>query len=319
MMKANALAEAIRRIRVGDTPMLQLPKALLAALGIDACRALVKDERQNPTGTLKARTARAMLLQAAEDEKLRPTTTVIEASSGSTAVAEAYVAGQVGLRCMFFVPNSISANKITRILAFGNAEVQRVEGSSEDARAAAEAWVTTHPELDLYYVDQYTNTANPAAHILTTGPEILAQTQRLEMIIAGLGTGGTTCGLKQYFDGTGVRIVGVQPDRKVHRIDGLKHFPSLAPQEVPRVAALHLLDDIVFVSSDEAHEMVRMMSRHGLEFGPSSGAVLAALVQLCQRKGAPVGQVVLVYPDDLGRYVTKYSDLLEEKTAAVVV
>jgi cysteine synthase len=271
-----------------------------------------KDETYNATGSSKARAAKAMLLAAAREARLRPTTEIVEASSGNTAKALASLAAWCGLRSVLFVPESTSKAKIELILKPGGASVMHGLGSSEDARRAAEAFVRRESgHRDLLYVDQYNNAANKMAHVRTTGPEIQHQTKgRVTHIFAGIGTGATASGLAEFFCDTTVEVFGVQPTAPEHHLHGLKYLPGVPEDLRPANAQLEKLAGSLFVKDGEARQAVEQLSRAGLRFGPSSGAVLAAAARWAATRGDKPAFIVLIFPDSLDLYLEEYPQLL---------
>jgi len=306
------LLQRIREFPAGNSPLRHLPRQICKLLGFPASvRVAYKDETYNATGSSKARAAKAMLLAAGREERLRPTTELVEASSGNTAKALSWLAAWCGLRSILFVPESTSRVKIELILKPGGASVVHVLGSSEDARRAAEAFVRAESgRRDLLYLDQYNNAANKMAHVRTTGPEIQQQTKgRVTQIFAGIGTGATASGLAEFFCDTAVEVFGVQPTAPKHLLHGLKYLPGVPEDLRPANAQLEKLAGSLFVKDGEARRAVEQLSRSGLRFGPSSGAVLAAAARWAAARGDKPAFIVLIFPDSLDLYLEEYPQL----------
>lgn len=306
-------SETVRRLQgmdVGNTPLVELPRSLCSVLRLPkSVTVAYKDETRNPHGSLKDRAANGMLLDGVLTGRIGKQTTIVEASSGNTAKALAYQASEIGLRTLFFVPESTCKEKVDLIEAVDLASVIKVAGGSEDARHEAKVFVHDFSATsDLFLLDQYNNPANLEVHVRSTGPEIWRQSSgRVTHVIAGVGTGATATGLARYFRDLSVEVLGVQPTRSTHRLDGLKYLPGVAAEMYPANACTDEFSDSFYISDDEAHHMVQMMYEHGLLFGPSSGAVLAGAIQLARRinRGAECF-IVLVFADSLNLYKAKY-------------
>jgi cysteine synthase len=306
------IRQRIWEFPAGNSPVRLLSRRLRQLFGFPASvRVAYKDETYNPTGSSKARAAKSMLLAAEREKRLRPTTELVEASSGNTATALARLAAWCGLRSILFVPESTSSAKIELILTPGGASVVHCLGSSEDARRSAEAFVQSQRgRRDLLYLDQYNNVANKMAHVRTTGPEIQQQTKgRVTHIFAGIGTGATASGLAEFFCDTDVEVIGVQPAAPRHLLHGLKYLPGVPEDLQPANAQLEKLAGCLFVHDKEARQAVEQLSRSGLRFGPSSGAVLAAAARWAGARGDKPAFIVLIFPDSLDLYLEEYPQL----------
>lgn len=315
------LLQRIREFPAGNSPLRLLPRRLRQLLGFPAnVRVAYKDETCNATGSSKARAAKSMLLAAGREERLRPTTELVEASSGNTAKAVSSLAAWCGLRSTLVVPESTSRAKIELILKPGGASVVHCLGSSEDARRTAEAFVQSEGgRRDLLYLDQYNNEANKMAHVRTTGPEIQQQTKgRVTHIFAGIGTGATASGLAEFFCDTEVEVIGVQPSSPKHVLHGLKYLPGVPEDLRPANAQVEKLADSLFVGDGEARQTVEHLSRSGLRFGPSSGAVLAAAARWATAHGDKPAFIVLIFPDSLDLYLEEYPQLLPRAETPLV-
>lgn len=311
--------EKLGSFRTGNTPLRLLPRTLCGLLGFPGAMIVAyKDESKNPTGSSKARAVIQMLLAATRDGKLSKGTEVVDASSGNTGKAITAAASSCGLHSTIFVPGSASKAKIELIERPALATVIRVAGSSEDARRAAQAY-TSAPrakEGDVFYLDQYNNPNNLQAHRLTTGPELLRQTQgAVTHVFAGIGTGATASGLASFFSGSPTSVIGVQPAKANHLLHGLKYLPGLPPDLVPGNARLDYLADNIFVEDEEAYRALELLVRYGLRFGPSSGAVVAAAARWSSAHRISTAFFALVFPDSLDLYEEELPDLVTGRVA----
>ena len=287
-------------LAIGNTPLIQL-RNITRDLPADV-QIFAKAEWLNPGGSIKDRPARAIILQAEQDGKLTPEKTLLDASSGNTALAYAMIGAARGYSMTLCVPKNANKELIKTLRAYG-AEViltSPMEGS-DGAIKKARALYAENPEK-YYYADQYSNAANWLAHYHTTGVEIWNQTHgEVTHFVAGLGTSGTFIGtgrrLRSY--NQGIKLISVQPDSPFHGLEGLKHLPSVM---VPDIYDADLADENMEVSTDEAQEMTRRLSREeGLFVGISAGAAAAASLKIART--IEQGVVVTVFPDNGRRYI----------------
>jgi cysteine synthase len=285
------------------TPLRPLPTQLASLLDLpENCRMFIKDE--TVTGSSKARVAHRMLTDAAMAGKLKPETEVVLPSSGSTALALALETRKRNLKLTVFVPESISEGKLRGLRAHRHVAVIRVPGSSEDARRAADEYVTANQGTrPIWFADQYSDPSAARAHALTTAPEIVCQTHGgVTHVVAGMGTGATTTGLASVLSRLGVEVIGVQPADSKHVLAGLKHLPSLPAHLVPENAHPELLGSVEYVGDDEGLAFMRILVGHGLRFGPSTGAVLAAACRVASRLAGRPAIIVLIGHDSSDLY-----------------
>ena len=285
---------------IGNTPLIKL-RNLTHDLSDDVS-VYAKAEWLNPGGSVKDRPARAIILQAEQDGKLTPEKTLLDASSGNTALAYAMIGAARGYSVTLCVPKNANKELIKTLHAYG-AEViltSPMEGS-DGAIKKARAIYSENPDK-YYYADQYSNAANWLAHYHTTGVEIWNQTHgEVTHFVAGLGTSGTFIGtgrrLRSY--NPDVKLISVQPDSPFHGLEGLKHMPSVM---VPDIYDNKLANDNLEISTEEAQETARRLSREeGLFVGISAGA--AALASLKIARTIDRGVVVTVFPDNGRRYI----------------
>ena len=301
MLASTVLDRASLVAAIGKTPLLRLRRLGPAGHGVELH---VKAEFQNPGGSVKDRAARAIIEDGQRRGLLRTGSRILDATSGNTGIAYAMIAAAYGYRLTLCVPGNVTPERLRILHAFG-AEVvltSAMEGSDGAIREARRIY-ECDPER-YFYADQYNNDANWRAHYETTAVEILEQTSgRVTHFVAGLGTTGT-------FVGTGrrlreripeVRLVAVQPDSPLHAIEGLKHMDSALR---PGIYDATLADENVTISTERAQAMTRRLANEeGLLVGVSSGAALAASLDLASRIDS--GVIVTVFPDSGSRYLSE--------------
>jgi S-sulfo-L-cysteine synthase (O-acetyl-L-serine-dependent) len=286
---------------IGRTPLLRLGRIVPDRPGVEI---YAKAEFQNPGGSVKDRAARAIVEDAEERGLLHPGSTILDATSGNTGIAYAMIAAAHGYRLKLCVPENVTPERLRILRAYG-AELVLTDAMEGSDGAIREARRLHQLEPDRYfYADQYNNDANWRAHYETTGPEILEQTGgSITHFVAGLGTSGT-------FVGTGrrlrehradIRLISVQPDSPLHAIEGLKHMESAI---VPGIYDPVLADEDIRVPTERAHSLTRRLaSEEGLLVGASSGAALAAALDVAAREREAV--IVTIFPDSGTRYLTE--------------
>lgn len=301
----STASEAIRSrlsplaARVGNTPLIPLPR--LGEGLSPSVKLFAKAEWLNPTGSVKDRPAVAILEQALASDQ-PGSRSLLDSSSGNMGIGYATYAPRVGNPLHLVVPENISPFRLKTLQALG---VQlsfsdALEGS-DGARAMAAEMAEREPDR-YYYLDQYSNPANPRAHYRTTGPETLTQSGgHVTHLVAGLGTGGTLTGTGRYLREAlpAIEIIAVQPDGPLHGLEGLKHYPS---SPIPEIFDPELPDRTLSVSTEAAYEMVGWLAREeGLLVGISSGAAALAALQLAQELSE--GYLIAIFPDSGSRYL----------------
>ncbi len=294
---------ASRRLpEVGDTPLLKLERAVGALpAGVEV---YAKAEHRNPSGSVKDRAARAIILAAERSGRLTPERTILDATSGNTGIAYAMIAAARGYRVALCLPSNASPERRRMLRAYGALVIetdplQGTDGAQQRARDLA----ASAPE-EYFYADQYSNDANWRAHYEGTAVEIWAQTAgRVTHFVAGLGTAGTFVGTTRRLKELSpkLRAVSVQPDSPLHGLEGMKHMASA---RVPGIYDPAVADQEVEVATEQAHEMARRLAREeGLFVGPSSGANVFAAARLA--RSLPAGSlVVTVLCDGGARYLS---------------
>ncbi len=293
---------------VGHTPLLKLNN-YMRVHGLQA-DVLAKLECMNPAGSAKDRVGLAMILDAEERGVLNPGATIIEPTSGNTGIGLASAAAARGYRVILTMPDSMSAERIALLRAYGT-QVILTPGAQGMAGAIAKAneLVSTIPGS--FVPGQFENPANPAAHYRTTGPEIWQDTDgRVDIFVAGVGTGGTITGVGEYLkeQNPDVRIVGVEPaDSAV--LSGGKAGPhglmGIGAGFIPAALNTAIYDEIIPVTSEEAYAAARSMARtEGVLVGITSGAALHAAEVLAGRPENKGKMIVALLPDTGERYLS---------------
>jgi S-sulfo-L-cysteine synthase (O-acetyl-L-serine-dependent) len=286
---------------IGRTPLIRLRLLEKECPGVEIC---AKVEGQNPGGSVKDRAAARMLAEGEKSGALRPGLTILDATSGNTGIAYAMIGAARGYKVKLCVPANASPERKLILKAFG-AELLLTDPLESTDGAIREARRLKAEEPDRYfYPDQYNNDGNWMAHYDTTGPEIIEQTSgALTHFVAGLGTSGTFMGtarrLRQF--NAAIKLISFQPATAFHGLEGLKHMESAI---VPGIYDPALADEDLRVESEDAFEMVRRLAREeGVMAGISSGAALAATLQVARRLDK--GLVVTVFPDGAEKYLTE--------------
>jgi cystathionine beta-synthase len=309
---------------VGRTPLVKL-RRLTEGLQATVC---VKVESSNPGGSVKDRVGMAMVAEAERRGWLRPGGTIIEATAGNTGVGLAMTAAVKGYRCIFVMPDKMSAEKILLLKAYGAEVVITATNVAPDApesyNGVADRLAREIPGA--WRPNQFTNLANPEIHYRTTGPEIWEQTEgRITAFVAGVGTGGTVSGVARYLKERNpeIKIVGADPEGSV--LSGGSPRPwkveGIGEDFVPKTFNSQLVDDWVRVGDAESFHIARQLARReGILLGGSSGCALAAALRYARRLTAE--HLVVALGADTGRnYLSKLfnDDWLNENHLAWTV
>jgi cystathionine beta-synthase len=310
----DTIAEA-----VGWTPLVRLHRSVE---GLD-CEAFAKIEFMNPMGSVKDRIARYMIDTALADGRLKPGDTILENSSGNTAMGLAMMAILNGLECKMVLRQSTSKEKLDCLRAMG-IELILVDGNlpPEDPNSYNQTARRLAAELEgVYFPDQHNNRENNEAHYHTTGPEIWEQMEgRIDAFVAGIGTGGTVCGVARYLkeQDPSIQVIAVDPEGSVF-YDYFHHgrlnrpgrylIEGLGDEELIGCPELELIDDMLRVSDGVAFQHARLLATsEAILAGGSSGANLWALRQVASRFEHPA-RLVTVFCDSGSRYMsTIYND-----------
>ena len=293
---------------IGRTPLLELTH-IEAQDGLEA-RILAKLEYFNPAGSVKDRIAKAMIDDAEASGKLKPGSVIIEPTSGNTGIGLASVAAARGYRIIIVMPETMSVERRQLMKAYG-AELVLTEGSKGMKGAIAKADELAKEIPGSFIPGQFVNPANPAIHKATTGPEIWQDTDgKVDIFVAGVGTGGTVTGVGEYLksQNPNVKVVAVEPAGSpvlskgtpgAHKIQGI------GAGFVPDVLNTSVYDEIIAVENDDAFATGKLIGKkEGVLVGISSGAAVWAAIQLAKRPENKGKTIVALLPDTGDRYLS---------------
>jgi S-sulfo-L-cysteine synthase (O-acetyl-L-serine-dependent) len=286
---------------VGNTPLLELPSVSAEVPGV---RILGKAEWHNPGGSVKDRPALWMIRDGEKSGALTPGKTILDATSGNTGIAYAWIGAALGYRVKLCMPKNASEERKKILRAYGVDFVLTDPGEGSDG-AIREARRTYAEDPERYfYPDQYSNPANPRAHYESTAPEIWEQTGgEITHFVAGLGTSGTFVGtasrLREY--NPNIRVVSFEPDSAFHGLEGMKHMESAI---VPPIYDPTVADENRRASTEAAYEMVKRVAREeGALIGISSGAAIATALEVARE--IERGVVVTILCDGADKYLSE--------------
>lgn len=293
---------------IGNTPLLELSN-IEKSLDLKA-KVLVKLEYFNPAGSVKDRIAKAMLDDAEAAGKLNKDSVIIEPTSGNTGVGLASVAAARGYRLIITMPETMSVERRLLMKAYG-AELVLTDGAKGMKGAIAKAEELTAEIPNSFIAGQFTNPANPQAHIKTTGPEIWNDTEgKVDVFVAGVGTGGTVTGVGKYLKSQNpdVKVVAVEPASSpvlskgtagAHKIQGI------GAGFVPDTLDTSVYDEVIAVENDDAFETGRLVGHsEGVLVGISSGAAVWAAIELAKRPENEGKTIVALLADTGERYLS---------------
>ena len=291
---------------IGNTPLVEVVN-IEKELGLEAT-VLVKLEYFNPAGSVKDRVARAMIEDAEARGLLKADSVIIEPTSGNTGIGLASIAAAKGYRVILTMPETMSAERRNILKAYG-AEIVLTEGAKGMQGAITRAEELAAEIPGSFIPGQFVNPANPAVHKATTGPEIWRDTDgRVDLFIAGVGTGGTLTGVGEYLkeQNPEIRIVALEPEDSPvlsqgkggpHKIQGI------GAGFVPQVLNTDIYDEVFTASAEDSFAAARLLARkEGISAGISSGAALYGAIQLARRPENRGKVIVALLPDSGDRY-----------------
>ncbi len=294
---------------IGKTPLLKAERYSKKA-GATEAAIYAKLEYLNPAGSVKDRIAAAMIEDAEKKGILKEGSTIIEPTSGNTGIGLAAVAAAKGYKAIFTLPETMSVERRNLLKAYG-AELVLTEGAKGMKGAIAKANELKEEISGAVILGQFVNPANPAAHKATTGPEIWEQTEgKVDIFVAGVGTGGTVTGVGEYLkeQNSDVKVVAVEPAGSPVLSTGVagKHgIQGIGAGFVPDVLNTSIYDEIITIENDEAYEEGRAFAQsEGILVGISSGAALKAAAILANRPENAGKTIVALLPDSGDRYLS---------------
>ena len=293
---------------IGRTPLMELTH--IEKNENLAAKVLAKLEYFNPAGSVKDRIAKAMIDDAEAKGVLKPGSVIIEPTSGNTGIGLASVAAARGYRIIIVMPETMSVERRQLMKAYG-AELVLTEGAKGMKGAIAKAEELSHEIPNSFVPGQFVNAANPKAHFETTGPEIYEDTDgKVDIFVAGVGTGGTITGVGQYLKSKlpNVKVVAVEPATSAvlsTGVAGAHKIQGIGAGFVPEVLDTKVYDEIIPVSNEDAFATGRMIGRsEGVLVGISSGAAVWAAIQLAKRPENAGKNIVVLLPDTGDRYLS---------------
>ncbi len=293
---------------IGKTPLLQLTK-LEQSLGLKS-KILAKLEYFNLTGSVKDRIAKSMIEQAQQQGLLKDGSVIIEPTSGNTGIGLAAVATAKGYRTIIVMPETMSVERRQLMKAYG-AELVLTDGAKGMKGAIAKANELASEIENSFIPGQFVNPANPKTHRENTGPEIYEDTDgKVDIFVAGVGTGGTVTGVGEYLKSKNpdVKIVAVEPASSAvlsTGVAGAHKIQGIGAGFVPQVLNTEIYDEIITVTNEDAFDTGKAIARtEGVLVGISSGAAVYAAIQLAKRPENEGKNIVVLLPDTGNRYLS---------------
>ena len=293
---------------IGKTPLIAIDR--YAKENGCCARIFAKTESFNPAGSAKDRVAKEMIAEAERTGKLTADSVMIEPTSGNTGIGLAAIAAAKGYRLIITMPETMSAERKMLMRAYG-AELILTDGTKGMAGAIEKAEELAASLPNAFVVGQFTNPANPEAHRKTTGPEIWEDTDgKVDVFVAGVGTGGTITGVGEYLKSKNpdVKVIAVEPEDSPILSGGEagKHgLQGIGAGFVPEILNTEIYDEIVCVTTEQAYETSRLLAKkEGLLVGISSGAALYAATKIANREENKEKNIVVLLPDTGERYLS---------------
>ncbi len=293
---------------IGKTPLLEL--AHIEKKYDLKAKILAKLEYFNPAGSVKDRIAKAMLDQAEKEGKVNKDTVIIEPTSGNTGIGLASVAAARGYRIIIVMPETMSVERRQLMKAYG-AELVLSEGAKGMKGAIAKAKELSEEIANSFIPSQFENKANPMAHYDTTGPEIYEDTDgKVDIFVAGVGTGGTVTGVGEYLKdrNPNINVVAVEPATSAvlsTGVAGAHKIQGIGAGFVPDVLNTKIYDEIIAVGNEDAFATGKLIGRsEGVLVGISSGAAVYAAIELAKRPENEGKNIVVLLPDTGDRYLS---------------
>jgi cysteine synthase A len=293
---------------IGKTPLLRLNNYSKA--NNLQTPLIAKLEYFNPGGSVKDRTAKAMIEDAENRGLINKDTVIIEPTSGNTGIGLAMVAVSKGYRIILTMPETMSVERRSLLKAYG-AEIVLTEGAKGMSGAIAKAEELSGEIKNSFIPNQFVNPANPAAHMKTTGPEIWEDTSgKVDVLVAGVGTGGTLSGAGEYLKSKnpGIKIIGVEPCGSPvlsQGKSGTHGIQGIGAGFVPQTLNTSIYDEVIAVANEDAFKTAKEIARkEGVLVGISSGAAVWAAAQVAKRPPCKGKNIVVILPDTGERYLS---------------
>jgi cystathionine beta-synthase len=307
---------------IGNTPIVRLNHVTQSVPGVNFCAKL---EFMNPGGSIKDRIGFWMIEDAEKKGLLKPGGTIVEGTSGNTGVGLAIASAIKGYKCVFVLPDKMSHEKIKNLRAFGaKVVVTPTAVEPEDPRSYYQVSRRLARETpNAIYINQYDNLSNREAHYNLTGPEILRQMPEIDVFVAGIGTGGTICGVGKYLKEKkpSVKVVAVDPvgsivyeyikTGKMLSMPKTYKIEGIGEDFIPKNYDLSVIDDVIQVEDKESFLMTRdLLTREGLYTGVSSGSAVVGAMKWIRAQGEKLKgkNVLIILPDSGNRYLSKVYD-----------